>query len=531
MNFLPVLYHIARADFLERVRRPSFFIVLIISLYGGYFFAPDADAGYVTVAIGNYRGIYNSAWIGAVFSLMCSTFLSLIGFYLVKNSIARDRETNVAQLLASTRLTGFQYLVGKTLSNFAVLSAVVGALLVTAVVTQLIRAEDTSINLWQIAAPSLIMALPMLLVISAIAVFFEVTPLLRGALGNVAYFFLWNAILIISLVPTEGRGKLITGLNDLPGITRLFESMAKELEPTMGVLSENVSLGIQIVTDGATNATYVWSGMDWHPSLILERLVWIALAFGIVLIATPVFRRFESLSLSPRKAKKSALPASEVVVIEPLNTHARLTRLDVPPRMSFLPLLRTEIWLAMRGLNRWWYIGMAVLMLVTLVTPLTVARQYIFPLAWIWPIAIWSAMGTREPKHRVEQIIFSAPHSLRYQLPAMWGTGVIITAIAGAVMGARFLMAGEMNSLFAWSVGVLFIPTFALAAGVWTGRALLFEGVYVALWYIGPMNQVPFIDFMGATPEVTPAITISFAIATAALAVLAVAGRRRQMTI
>jgi hypothetical protein len=461
---------------------------------------------------------------------MSSTFLSLIGFYLVKNSVARDRDTNVAQVLASTRMTGFQYLFGKTLSNFAVLSAVVVALLVTAVVTQLIRAEDTSVHLWQIVAPSIFLALPCLLVISSIAVFFEVTPFLRGALGNVAYFFLWNAILILSITPSQSAGKPMVGINDMPGITRLFEDMIRDLAPVVGEPYANVSLGIQILAVEESGGTFLWTGMEWTAGIILERFVWVALALGIVAAATLIFRRFESLSLSPRKrAKKTEAVSEEAIVVTPLNTQVRLTPFAVRPVMSLIPLMRSELWLALRGLNRWWYFGMAGLMVATLFTPMVAARQYLFPLAWIWPMAIWSSMGTRETKHRVEQIIFSAPYSLRYQLPAMWLSGFVITALAGAGMAMRFALAGEMNSLFAWGVGVLFIPTFALAAGVWTGRALLFEAIYVALWYIGPMNQVPLLDFMGATPMVTPAITVGFGIVTAGLAIAAVAGRRRQM--
>lgn len=531
MNYLATLYHIASADVLERIRRPSFFIVIVLSLYAGYFFAPEADAGYVIVSIGNVRGIYNSAWIGAVFSLMCSTFLSLIGFYLVKGSVARDRETQVAQVLASTRMSGFQYLLGKTLSNFAVLCAVVVTLLVIAIVTQLIRAEDTSVNLWHIVSPTLFMALPYLLVISAVTVLFEVTPLLRGAFGNVAYFFLWNIILVLTIAPSQIPGEQMNGTNDLPGITQLFDDMMHEIPAGMDASHERVALGIQITDDSRHRGTFVWSGMDWTAGVMLARLIWVGLALGIVLFATPIFRRFESLAILPRKSKKKTMRRDEepVVIASPAMP-STLAQLATHPRLALIPLVQQEVWLALKGANRWWHLGMAGLIILTLVTPMTAAQQYLFPLAWIWPVAIWSAMGTREKKHRVEQLVYSAPHFLRYQLTAMWAAGVVIAAAAGSGMAIRFLLAGEMNYLFAWGVGILFIPTFALAAGVWTGRALLFEAVYVALWYIGPMNQIQYIDFMGATPMVTPAITMVFLMFTAGLALLAVVGRKRQLT-
>ena len=42
------------------------------------------------MTIGGHRGLYNSAYLGSLMALMISPFLSLAGFYLVKNAIDRD---------------------------------------------------------------------------------------------------------------------------------------------------------------------------------------------------------------------------------------------------------------------------------------------------------------------------------------------------------------------------------------------------------------------------------------------------------
>ena len=58
---LRVLYHMAKADFLERVRRYSFLLILAGALYMAY----AVIAEKVSVVVGDgYRGVYNSAWIG-----------------------------------------------------------------------------------------------------------------------------------------------------------------------------------------------------------------------------------------------------------------------------------------------------------------------------------------------------------------------------------------------------------------------------------------------------------------------------------
>jgi len=76
-------------------------------------------------------------------SLIATCFIGLFGFYLVKGSIARDRETGVGQILATTPLTRPLYLIGKALSNFAVLMSMVLVLIVAALVIQLLRGEST----------------------------------------------------------------------------------------------------------------------------------------------------------------------------------------------------------------------------------------------------------------------------------------------------------------------------------------------------------------------------------------------------
>jgi hypothetical protein len=66
MSVLRVLYHMAHADFLERVRRYSFLVTLAGALYLAYAVAAEK----VWIVVGNdYRGVYNSAWIGMLMTI------------------------------------------------------------------------------------------------------------------------------------------------------------------------------------------------------------------------------------------------------------------------------------------------------------------------------------------------------------------------------------------------------------------------------------------------------------------------------
>ena len=111
------LYHITRADFLERTRRYSFLITVGVTIYLAYLYLPPSNASYVTFGLGNYRGVYNSAWVGSVIAALCIVQLALVSFYLIKNAIERDFTTGVGQIIATTPLSKLQYTFGKMLSN------------------------------------------------------------------------------------------------------------------------------------------------------------------------------------------------------------------------------------------------------------------------------------------------------------------------------------------------------------------------------------------------------------------------------
>ena len=144
MSALYAIYAIGRADFLERVRRHSFLVTLLFAVYLGY----AAATGQISLRLGEYRGVYTSAWIGVMVSLITTTFLSLVGFYIVKNAVERDRQTGVGEILASTPLSRTAYLLGKFLSNFAVLASMLVVLALAAIVMQFLVAEDRAFHAW-----------------------------------------------------------------------------------------------------------------------------------------------------------------------------------------------------------------------------------------------------------------------------------------------------------------------------------------------------------------------------------------------
>ena len=518
-----VLYHLMRADFLDRVRRYSFLVTLGLAVWLGYV----VSTGKIKLWIGgDIRGIYNSAWVGILMTLVVNFFVTLMGFYIVKNAVERDRRTGVGQILATTPMSKPLYTLGKALSNLAVLLAMVVVLAGMAVVAQWMAGEDSHIQLGPLLAPILVFCVPAMTLVAALAVLFEAIPFLKGGFGNVVWFFGW-----VSVMPFA-----IKGYQDPLGMGPMMANLQGAVKRTFGASTQGFVLGGISHEEGAR--TFRWEGMDWTAEILVARLVWILVAVGLTLIAAQLFDRFDPSrwSSSPGRRRPAPVPVAVAGIAgEGLESGPPPLPLHLHPlpagsrRFSFLTMLKAELRLLLKG-RRWgWYLVAAGLFVAGLAVP-EEGRRIVLPLTWIWPILLWSSLGGREARFATDGLVFSAAWPLKRQLPATWLAGVLLALATGGGVGLRLALEGRWAALGAWLVGALFIPTFALALGVWSGSGKLFEVVYLLLWYIGPLNQTRPLDFMGAVPAaVQTGVPLVWLALTAGLGIAAVMGRQRQV--
>ena len=492
MNALGVLYQMVRADFLERVRRYSFLVTLAASLYLAYGVAAEK----VWIVVGNgYRGVYNSAWIGMLMSLCCATFLSLAGFYIVKNSVQRDTDTRVGQILAATPMRKDFYTAAKTLSNFAVLACMVGILMLAAVAMQLMMGEAHSVSLWKLWSPFILFALPTMLITASLAVLFETVPGLRGGFGNVVYFFLWTGIIIVGA----------TGTDDPSGLQLLYRSARHALQSIDPGNPDRFNFSLTIGGEHAVR-TFPWNGIDWTAQVLLMRLIWISVAIGLAFAASVFFHRFDP-SRNPGKSQSARMKADKPEALEsstsansPSSSSVHLTPLSRQSAHSRFPrIVASELRLMLKGQRWWWYATAGGMLVGQVVSPDAQMRSGFLIAAWIWPLLLWSQMGCRESRYATKSLLFSSERSLSRQFPALWTAGVIVALLSGAGSGLRLAIVADWHSLAAWLAGTFFIPSLALALGVWTGGSRAFEAIYTVWWYIGPAHQIPGLDFMGTT--------------------------------
>ena len=122
---------------------------------------------------------------------------------------------------------------------------------------------------------------------------------------------------------------------------------------------------------------------------------------------------------------------------------------------------------------------------------------------------------------------FSSALPLWRQIPGQWLAGFIVTLLMASGAIARLAMDGDLTALLAVISGAIFIPSLALASGVWSGTSKLFEILYMAIWYIGLFNHaIPELDFVGTTGNGYPEFFLPLSLA---LILAAFIGRARQL--
>ncbi|MBE3008930.1 hypothetical protein IL992_06970 [Microbispora sp. NEAU-D428] len=481
---------LAVADFRERVRRPAYALFLLAAVGLARLAVPPADSGWVILDVGGYRGVYTSAWVGTATALAGALWLTMGGFYLVRDAIGRDERTRVGQLVAATPLRTPAYLLGKFLSDFLVLASMAGVLAATAPIMQLARGESGAVDPVALLLPFATITLPPLALTAAAAVLFETVPLLRGGVGNVVWFVVSLVLLIGGQSPKAPLGGL--------GVHQAADSMRAALAAQgVDVHGREFSLGLTSVARPLR--TFQWDGFSVTGAFLGSRLLVLLPALVLALLPCLWFARFDP-------ARRLTAPA--VAPYEPgvtadsgrpaFRTTSPVTPSTVPgvaprPGRASRRLLSGELRILLQGVSRWWWLVAAGVTAAAFATP---EPATVLPLAWIWPVLIWSRLGTQRVEYGVEGLLGAYPAPWR-GLVAEWAAGVVLTAATGVGPLVRMAVAADWPGVGSWAGGTLLVPSLALALGVACRTHRVFQVVYLGLWYLA-VNGTAAVDYMGA---------------------------------
>ncbi|MET8702907.1 hypothetical protein ABZW10_29210 [Kitasatospora sp. NPDC004723] len=519
------LWRLALGDFRDRVRRPAYAVTLLAAVGLGLLAVPPADGHWAILALGRYRGEYTSAYVGTATALAGALWLTLGGFYVVRKGLGRDEETGVGQLLAATPLRTVELLLAKFLGNLLVLASMLGVLALTAPALQLVRGEDRSLDPAALLTPFLVLTLPLLVATAALAVLFETVPLLRGGLGNVVWFACAPALLIAG----ERPGAPLGGLGLGPVAASLRDALAVRGADLGG---EEFSLGLTKVDTPLE--PFPWEGVGPDGGFLVQRLLLVLLAVAVAALPALWFARFDPARRASAERKpllgggeEAPVPAAPPVLAPTLTTAAPV---HAGTGRGFGRLLLGEARMLFADASRWWWLAAAGLVAAGLAVPPDTGAGAVLPAAWIWPVLLWSRLGSRSAEHGLEALLGAYP-AARARLLAEWAAGVLLTGLVGAGVLVRLAAAGDTAGVAAWSAGALFVPSLALALGTVSRSHRLFQALYLPLWYL-VVNQVAALDFMGAVRRAghlagpSPVLVGALALALLAATLVAASARR-----
>lgn len=472
------------ADFKQRTRQQSFVVTLLAMSVLTLLFFPSPDAHYQTLVINGYRGIYNSAWIGICLAMLNVLFLPIICFYLVKNALELDRQSMTSELIAATPINKSTFLLAKWCTSVFILVSIVLVMLLSSILIQIYYGESYQIDLWALAWPQLVFVLPMLLAIASIAILFESIKWLKGGLGNVVYFFLWV-------------GSIVQSIESVTGVGALLDHLDAEVAERFPSQQGGTNIGVSVSNEANEINTFVWQGVEPTIMHLWGSLPLLLICLSCLVLAFIFFDRFSKNSQPDNKQSSWLSTTLKNKVASPLDSiFGTLTK-----HFAFTRLLRLELKLILKGHSVYWFIGLMLLNIIQLFISQKLLISVFLPISWLWCVLVISQLGQLEKQSNALELITYSNQSPILQSLASYTAAWILLALASMGSVVRFTGSAEWLFLIQLVVAISFTVSLAYFCGVVTGTKRMFELLYPAIWYIGPIQTALYVDFFGVNSQ------------------------------
>jgi hypothetical protein len=547
-------YHVARTDFLARLRSRKLLVFLAVVVYVGYLINSGSFGVFYTVADGpSVNGALTAHLVGLNAGMAGSTVMLLAGFYVLRGTIERDEEHGHGPVLASSDTSGPVYLLGKLGSNVAVGALTAVVLAAAAVVNHAVHGvgpTDPVVIAW----PVLVMVVPLTVLVGGVAVLFGTIDLLSGTLGRVAYFFgvtfLISGQILRPEVASPAAVPATVKAVDVVGLTLAYDLTFESIRAAVpGFDGGYASFG----TGGSNARTFRFEGGPWPAWFFLQRLGAVVVGIAVTVAAATPFDRFRTTALGPLgRLRRRLSPAPVLARIRSAVPSRRAGRTDRkdgsgtrPPTVEEVSLppvtgrdaggfgrvLGVELRRILRGQPRWWYLGAALLVGVPTGIAATGGAtgfaRGLLPLVAVWPLFVWSRIGSQTARYGIRTQIVASTYPVG-QLVAEWLAGCLVAAAVGAATFTLVVLNAGPTALVGVIGAVVFPPSLALVAGLWTGSPRLFEALYLGIWYVGPLNGGFVADFVGVTARGS-STGVPLAFAAVGVAAVIIAAQRRQV--
>lgn len=260
-------------------RSRGLWLMLLVAPIGARFWVPRGDGTAITIAVNERIPVMTWPMIGLCLGIVVSTLLLPAGYAWLRANVTRRQAWQVEDVTAAPR-------VALALGRFAADAAVLLALLAALTLAGMFLASVTlpgkgadplglALALWAVAAPALIG-------LAALRQLWGALPITRGAFGDVLYFVVWIASLIVPIAAASAPSSFATNLTDYAGFVRPIVEGSHVREP-------NLIIGGGDLPDLPPIPIDAMSGLA-APGYLASRAAWIAIAVALVALAGLAYR-------------------------------------------------------------------------------------------------------------------------------------------------------------------------------------------------------------------------------------------------
>ncbi|ANU07250.1 hypothetical protein [Paraurantiacibacter namhicola] len=213
-------YAVARsafgADMSRYARSKSLWLMLLAAPVAARFMiSPEEGEGFA-IAIDNQLPVLNSGVMGIWLGIVVSVIVMPIAYIYLRASPTRRRPWQVVETSPASMVS---VSLGRFAADSAVLLAMLAALSLAGIYLGWMMVSGAFEPL-RIFALTWLVAGPTFLAVAAIRTLFDARPWLRGAAGDVAFFFIWMASLVYGSVNAQLDSGFLNNLGDIGGAVR-----------------------------------------------------------------------------------------------------------------------------------------------------------------------------------------------------------------------------------------------------------------------------------------------------------------------
>ena len=475
MKTVRAVLGVAKADFLERVRRFSFVALCALAVFFTFWFVPR-PTGFTALVIDPDVFLQGSdpSWIPMSAAMCGGMLLCLFGFAYIVNSVQRDWKSGVLSLLRTSPTKRAAYLFGKLLSDTLLLLCLLASVLAGSFLIMEIRFPGRFLSPWDFFSPFLCV-IPGLVFVSAFALLTECAPLFRRRSGlSIALFFCLSVtVLTLSAMDINPHG--LISVFDFSGYLWMRDSISAAARLSTGRPLTQISVFTDSHVGGTNLKALVFHGLEPSVPYCLDKLTLLAVSILTTFLASRLLPRMEKIFAAP----KSSTAASK----------SRASSLPALPACRF-GLFPSELRKALGPQSVFWWICAAGLWIACLFSPVQTVRDTLFALVFVWLLPVFSRMGCLERQSGMADILRTVPGAMVRQALACWRAGAAISIAAVFPALVRLLCLADGAGFLSALIFALFVPSLAFFLGEYTASNRAFEILLLVLCFLA-LNVPP----------------------------------------